>query len=89
MDYFSNLKKATADVTYKVVKKTEDIVETSKIKYRIYDLKNEVKKIQTEIGKEVYSAYAEEREVSGDIEDKCRELDELYEKIEALSEQLD
>jgi len=88
MDYWSSLKKTTADVSYKVVKKTEEFVETSKIKYRIYDVKAEIKKIQTQIGREVYMAYAEEREISDVVEEKCREIDALKEQLEKLTAML-
>ena len=88
MDYWESLKKTTADMSYMVAKKTGEFVETSKIKYRIYDLKAEIKKIQTQIGHEVYTAYAEEREVSDIIEEKCREIDALKEKLDELTEML-
>ena len=88
MDYWESLKKTTADMSYMVAKKTGEFVETSKIKYRIYDLKAEIKKIQTKIGHEVYTAYAEEREVSDIIEEKCREIDTLKEKLDELTEML-
>ena len=85
MDYWSSLKKTTADVSYKVVKKTEEFVEASKIKYRIYDVKAAIKKIQTQIGSEVYLAYAEGRELSDVVEEKCREIDALKEKLDELT----
>ena len=85
MEYWENVKKTTADMSYKVVKKTEELVETSKIKYRIYDVKNQIGKLHAQIGKEVYEAYAYGREVSGLVEDKCREIDVLNEKLEDLT----
>lgn len=88
MDYLSSLKKTTTDVTYKVVKKTEELFSASKIKYRIYDLKTEIEKVQKQIGREVYEAYLEEREVSDIVETKCREIDVLKEKIEVLKSKL-
>lgn len=88
MDYLTNLKKTTTDVTYKVVKKTEEFIETSKLKYRIYDLKMEIEKVQKQIGCEVYNAYLEEREVSDVVEEKCHKIDELKEKMEILKAKL-
>ena len=88
MDYLSSLKKTTTDMTYKVVKKTEELIETSKLKYRIYDLKMEMEKIQKQIGSEVYNAYVEEREVSDTVEEKCRKIDELKEKMDVLKAKL-
>ena len=88
MDYLANLRKTTTDVTYKVVKKTEEIIETSKIKYRIYDVKAEIEKVQAQIGKEVYAAYVEDRELSEVIEEKCHEIDKMKEKLEELKAML-
>ena len=88
MDYLSSLKKTTTDMTYKVVKKTEELIETSKLKYRIYDLKMEMEKIQKQIGSEVYNAYVEEPEVSDTVEEKCRKIDELKEKMDVLKAKL-
>lgn len=88
MEYWENIKKTTVDMSYKVVKRTEEIVETSKIKYRIHDVKNQIEKLYAQIGKEVYEAYAYGREVSGLVEDKCREIDSLNEKLDDLTDML-
>ncbi|MBQ7097290.1 MAG: hypothetical protein IJN96_04360 [Clostridia bacterium] len=88
MEYWENVKKTTADMSYKVVKKTEELVEASKIKYRIYDVKTQIEKLHAQIGKEVYEAYADGREVSVVIEDKCREIDALNEKLNDLTDML-
>lgn len=88
MDYFESLKKTTADVTYKAVKTTEKLVEVSKLKYRIYDINMQIEKIQARIGNEVYTSYVEEREISGSVDEMCRKIDELKEKVEILNGKL-
>ena len=54
MDFLSNVKKAFKDTSKTVVQKTEELVETSKTKYSIYDVKNDIEAIYTEIGREIY-----------------------------------
>ncbi len=89
MDYFSKIKKTTGEVAYKTVKKTEKIISNSKVKYRIYDYNMEIESLYAKIGRELYLAYIEDREISDVVEEKCREIDELIEKRESLKENLD
>ena len=88
MDFMENLKKAVTDTAQTAVKKTEKFVEDSKTKYSIYDLKNDIEKIYTEIGSEVYRSYKADENISDFIESKCAEIDSLNEKIEELKNKL-
>lgn len=89
MDFLTNVKKLFTDTTKTVARKTEEIVKTSKTKYDIFDAKNDIEKIYTDLGREIYSGYREDRNVSDFIEEKCREIDALVEKMEALKEVLE
>lgn len=89
MKFVENLKKVAGNTFYTVTKKTGEIVEDSKTKYTIFDLKNEVEKAYTQLGKEIYAASKEDRNVADFIEDKCAEIDKLNEKIEELRKKLD
>lgn len=88
MDFIENLKKAVTDTAQTAVKKTGKFVEDSKTKYSIYDLKNDIEKIYTEIGSEVYRSYKADENISEFIESKCAEIDSLNEKIEELKNKL-
>ena len=88
MDFMENLKKAVTDTAQTAVKKTEKFVEDSKTKYSIYDLKNDIEKLYTEIGNEVYRSYKADENISEFIESKCAEIDSLNEKIEELKNKL-
>ncbi len=88
MDYLSNLKQTTGEAAYKAVKKTERFIANSKVKYRIHDVDMEIEGLYAKIGRELYLAYTEDREVSDIVEEKCREIDELIEKRESLQEKL-
>ena len=89
MKFVENLKKVAGNMVYTVTKKTGEIVEDSKTKYTIFDLKNEMEKDYTELGKEIYAASKEDRNVADFIEDKCAEIDKLNEKIQELQKKLD
>ena len=89
MKFFENLKKAVIDTAEVAAKKTGDLLETSKTKYSIYDLKNEIEKIYTEIGEAVYGAYKDDVNVSELLEKKCSEIDVLASEIDALKQKLE
>ena len=44
MDFWTNCKKIFMDTAQTVAKKTEEVVETSKTKYSIYDAKNDIQR---------------------------------------------
>ena len=89
MDFLSNVKKLFVDTTKTVAKKTGELVEDSKTKYSIYDAKNDIEKVYTDIGREIYAGYKEDRNVAEFIEEKCKEIDVLVEKMETLKDKLD
>lgn len=88
MKFVENLKKAAENTFHAVTKKTGEIVEDSKTKYSIFDLKNEIEKSYTEMGKEIYAASKEDRNIADFIENKCAEIDKLNAEIEELQKKL-
>ncbi len=88
MKFVENLKKAAENTFHTVTKKTGEFVEDSKTKYSIFDLKNEIEKVYTEIGKEIYLASKEDRNVADFIENKCADIDKLNAEIEELQKKL-
>ena len=89
MKFLENLKKAAEKTANTVVKKTGEIVEDSKTKYSIFDLNNDIEKVYTEIGKEIYAGYKEDRNVAEFIEEKCQAIDKLNAEIEELKRKLE
>ena len=88
MKFVENLKKAAENTFHTVTKKTGEFVEDSKTKYSIFDLKNEIEKTYTEMGKEIYLASKEDKNVADFIENKCAEIDKLNAEIEELQKKL-
>jgi vacuolar-type H+-ATPase subunit I/STV1 len=89
MRFIENLKKAAENTIQVVSKKTGEIVEDSKTKYSIFDLKNEIEKIYTELGTAIYAARKEDNNISEYIEEKCEQIDKLNFEIEELRKKLD
>ncbi len=89
MKFIENLKKAAENTFHVVTKKTGELVEDSKTKYSIFDLKNEIEKVYTEIGKEIYAGYKEDKNVADFIEEKCAQIDKFNAEIEELKRKLD
>lgn len=89
MNFMDNLKKAVSDTASVAARKTSEFVEKSKTKYSIYDLKNEIEKIYTQLGEEVYKSYKSDESIADFVENKCAEIDALNSKIAELNKKLD
>ncbi len=89
MNIMDNLKNAITDTANVAVQKTGRFVEKSKTKYSIYDLKNEIEKIYTQLGEEVYKSYKSDESIADFVENKCAEIDVLNGKIAELKGKLD
>ncbi len=88
MDFMDNVKRVAAETAQAAVKKSGELVETAKIKYAIFDLKNEIRKTYEEIGSEVYRRYAEGAESEESVRQKCLRIDALNHEIEQLGRKL-
>ena len=84
MEFFEQIKNKTIDVAQTVFQKSNDAVEISKIKYAIFDLSNDIKKLYSEIGKLVYTEAADSAEYSEGVLMKCEIIRAKKAKIEAL-----
>ncbi len=69
-----------------VAKKAGEVKEVSKIRYQIFDLKGDVKKLYSEIGKQVYEEMGMSPALPDDVLMKCDILEAKLAKIEALRE---
>ncbi len=69
-----------------VTKKAGEVKEISKIKYQIFDLKGDVKKLYSEIGRLVYEEMGMSPALPDDVLMKCDILEAKLAKIAALEE---
>lgn len=87
-EYVENAKKAVTSATKKVVKKSGEIYEATKISLKISALKSDIDEKYCEIGKAAYKSYKGE-EISSELAEKTfAEIDEINEKINELSAKL-
>ncbi|MBR5152431.1 MAG: hypothetical protein IKW60_02765 [Clostridia bacterium] len=84
MDFLNQVKKTATDVAQKVAQKSGELVEVSKIKYEIYDLNSDIKKLYTEIGKLVYAKMKDSHDLPDEVAMKCEIIEAKLASIEAL-----
>lgn len=85
MDFFEQVKNKTVDVAQTVAQKSGEVVEISKIKYAIFDLNNDIKKLYSEIGKLVYLEAGDSTEYSEGVLMKCEIIRAKKAKIASLN----
>lgn len=84
MDFLENVKNVVTDAAQKVAKKSGEIIEASKVKYTIFELKGDIKKLYEEIGKLTYQTIEADGEYAEDIKLKCNIITAKLAKIEYL-----
>lgn len=89
MEFFDQVKNKTVDAAQVVAQKSGELVEISKIKYAIFDLSNDIKKLYSEIGKLVYAEVADTNEYSEGVLMKCEIIRAKKAKIAALKAKAD
>lgn len=86
MEFFEQVKKTATDVAQKVAQKSNEVLEVSKIKYEVYDLNADIKKLYTEIGKQVYAQMKGVENLPEEVSMKCEIIEAKLAKIEALKQ---
>lgn len=80
MEFMNQVEKTVA----RAVKAANELKEISKIKYSIYDLNQDVKKLYSEIGKSVYEQLKDSADLPEDIQIKFEILEAKLAKIASL-----
>lgn len=75
-------------VTKSVVKMSTDAVNQTKLKFAVKESEQKVKDILASIGEFVYENYKEGAEFSGDISEKCAQIQALKDEIASLNERI-
>lgn len=89
MDFLGNVKKIVTDTAQSAVKKSGEILGTTKIKYSIFDLNNDIDIIYKEIGELIYTKFETDTDVFDDVNSKCELIKEKKEKIMQLQKEAD
>ncbi len=88
MSFAENAKKIVVNTAETVVKASGDILENSKIKYKIYDAKIDLKKAYEDLGKAFYTEYTTGENLEQEREDICVKIREIKSYIEDLENKL-
>ena len=89
MSFAENAKKIVSDTADNVVKASSELIENSKLKYKIYDAGIDKKRLFEKLGKLVYAEYMGNVELSGEKDELCSEIREIEAYIEAMKEKLE
>lgn len=81
---FESVKETLGAVASTVAEKSVELKDSAKVKYKIYELKSDVKKLYFEIGKLTYGAAANGADNSEDLKQMCATVTEKLAKIEQL-----
>lgn len=81
-------KDGAVKITKTVIDKTNNVVNQTKIKFAISEIRGKIKDIYTEIGKTVYENYIETGDAAENITEKCVKIDALNEEMTELKERL-
>lgn len=84
MDFFENVKAVAKNTAQVVAQKSGEIAEATKTQYMIFELKGDVKKLYSEIGKLTYLAIEKDEDHTEDIRSKCDIVAAKLAKIEVL-----
>ncbi len=81
---FDTVKDVVSDAAHVVAQKSGELIDVSKTKYAIFELKGEIRKLYNEIGKLMYQSFADGVDNDDDIKLKCGIIKAKYAKIRIL-----
>ncbi len=84
MEFLDQIKQTVTDAASSVAQKSSEMLEVSKIRYAMHDLKGDIKKLYTEIGRLCYDERANGIDHTEEITIKCDIVQVKKAKIDAL-----
>jgi predicted RNase H-like nuclease (RuvC/YqgF family) len=72
-----------------IVQKSGELMESGKIRYNIAHLEREINTFKSELGHTLYKAYKDGSSAETELKVLCGKIDEKYQEIEKLQQQLD
>lgn len=88
MDVAENVVKATKESANNVAKKSNDILEISKLSISITSERNKIEELYHEIGKSIYTKYSNNVYIDPDIVDICKDIRESDFKIAVMEDRI-
>lgn len=81
------VKDGAVKLTHKVIGKTNNVVDQTKVKFAISDTQNKINELFAEVGREIYACHTNGSD-SPDFSDTFAKLGDLHNEVEDLCEQL-
>ena len=88
MDFFNNVGKKLGNAAKTATKKSEELVEITKLNLNIGSEEDKTKKLFSEMGKELYARYSSGESFDESINSKCAEIKTVEDNIMALREKI-
>lgn len=88
MDLFNDLGRKVASAAKTVTRKSEDMVELTKLNLAIGNEEEKIKRLLYEIGSELYRGYTNGKSYEGFYDKQCTEVKQLEDNIKALKEKM-
>lgn len=87
-DFLNKAGKTAKEVAGKAGEKAGDLIETGKVKTKVYSLKSSKEELYQKIGEYYYNQYEEGDAVDGIVGGWCREIQTINEEIRNLEDSL-
>lgn len=87
-DFLNKAGRVAKDAAEKAGEKAGDLIETGKVKAKVYSLNSEKKELFQQIGEYYYGKFEEGEAVDGIVGEWCREIKEIDSKIDDLEEEI-
>ena len=88
MGFFNNLGNKLGKTAKTVTKKSEDLVEITKLNLTIGSEEDKIKKLLLEMGSELYSKFDEGESFDESLNEKCTQVKAIYNTIAVLKEKV-
>ncbi|HYF81482.1 MAG TPA: zinc-ribbon domain-containing protein [Clostridia bacterium] len=88
MDLLNDIGKKITETAKSVTKKSEDIVEITKLNLTIGSEEDKIKRMFYEIGSELYRSYTNGKPIGDFYDSKCNEVKQIEENIKAIKERI-
>jgi len=88
MDIFESIKSTISNTAKSAAKKSNELVEITKLKMSISNLEMDITRLMGDIGESVYDAYKNGEGTAEDLPDICEQIDIKYADIEESREKL-
>ena len=85
---FNKIKDSISNGLEKLSNKSEDFLETSKIKYKIHSEENSMEELYKDMGRELYTIFKTNHYIDDSLLDYCNALKKIENRIKNLEKKL-